>query len=128
MSLAPEFLNDTIQRFGEALGLKTFALNDRGAASLKFDSGLQFSLEYGYETLSIMMTVPCEANEELMKKLLLRSHYDAQHPYKLRTGFLEKTSRAFFAVRLRETDVTLPVLQNVWNMLWAEAQNFGGAK
>ena len=128
MSSAPEFLNDVIKRFGEALGLKTFALNDRGAASLKFDSGLQFSLEYAYETLSIMMTVPCEANEELMKNLLLRSSYEANRPYKLRTGYLQKSGRAFFAVRIRETDVTLPILQNIWNMLWTETQNFGGAK
>ena len=128
MSMAPDFLSDTIRRFGEALGLKTFALNERGAASLKFDSGLVFSLEYGYETLSVMMTVPCEASEERMKALLTRAHYEAAHQFKLRTGYLTKSGRAFFAIRLRETDVTLPVLQAVWNELWAEATNFGGAK
>ena len=123
---APDFLNDVIARFGAALGLKNFALSDRGTAGLKFENGLSFRLEYAYETLSVMMLVPCERDEERMKKLLTRAHYDARRPVKMRTGYFEKSGQAFFVSRLRETEVTLPVLETVWNTLFAEAKDFGG--
>ena len=128
MAKAPEFLNDQLARFGEAMGLKTLALSERGTVGFRFDNGFAVRFEYAFETLSILVTVPCEASAAAMERLLARSHYEARRPFKVRTGYLEKSGCAFFALRLRETDVTLPVLQEVWNTLWREARDFGGAQ
>ena len=128
MAKAPDFLDYALTRFGETMGLKELALSDRGTVGFKFPTGLAVRFEYAYETLTVMMTVPCEASAPKMEKLLARAHYDARREYRMRTGYLAKSGAAFFAVRLKETDVTVPVLQGVWNVLWREAKDFGGAE
>ena len=128
MTTAPDFLKDALRRFGATMGLENLALSDRGTVGFKFEGGLSARFEYAFGTLSVMMLLPCEARPERMARLLERAHHGARRSFRLRTGYFAKSGAAFFATRLKETDVTLPVLQGVWNTLWAEAKDFGGAE
>ena len=55
---APVWMNAVIGDFGRAAGLNGLALNERGAAALKFTDGTALRLEYADSTLVVAMTVP----------------------------------------------------------------------
>ena len=119
---APVWLNAVIGDFGRAAGIGALALNERGAAALKFENGATLRLEYTGAELVIAVTVPSAD----LKRLLSFSHPKARYGFRVRTGIVPKTREAVLAVRLAERDVTLPRVNAVFGLLWRLAGETGG--
>ncbi|MBR4189445.1 MAG: CesT family type III secretion system chaperone [Kiritimatiellae bacterium] len=124
---APAWIDAIVRDFGRAAGLDDFALNERGAAALSFETGLELRLEHAYDSLVVAVTVPSPATPDAARRILHSAHPAARHGFKLRAGYLPKTSRAVFAARLADREVTLPALNTAFNALWRIALDFGGA-
>ena len=119
---APVWLNAVIGDFGRAAGIGTLALNERGAAALRFENGTSLRLEYTGAELVVAVTVPSAD----LKRLLSFSHPKARYGFRVRTGIVPKTREAVLAVRLAERDVTLPRVNAVFGLLWRLAGETGG--
>lgn len=74
------------------------------------------------------MTVPAANTPESAVRLLALAHPMARGAARVRTGYLAKRSRALFAARLADRDVTLPALNAVFAGLWRVATEFGGGR
>ena len=120
---APVWLNEVIGDFGRAAGIGALALNERGAAALRFENGTSLRLEYTGAELVVAVTVPSAD----LKRLLSFSHPKARYGFRVRTGIVPKTREAVLAVRLAERDVTLPRVNAVFGLLWRLAGETGGA-
>ena len=120
---APVWLNAVIGDFGRAAGIGVLALNERGAAALRFENGTSLRLEYTGAELVVAVTVPSAD----LKRLLSFSHPKARYGFRVRTGIVPKTREAVLAVRLAERDVTLPRVNAVFGLLWRLAGETGGA-
>ena len=126
---APVWMNAVIGDFGRAAGLNGLALNERGAAVLKFEDGTALRLEYADGTLVVAMTVPSAD----VRRLLALSHPRARYAFRIRTGLLPKTHEgvmaheAIMAVQLAERDVTLPRVSGAFELLWRLVREIGGA-
>lgn len=121
--IAPIWLNAVIGDFGRAAGLGSLALNERGAAALKFENGATLRLEYTGAELVVAMTVQTAD----LRRLLSLSHPSARFGLRVRTGIMSKTREAVMAVRLAERDVTLPHVNAAFDLLWRLAGEIGGA-
>ena len=120
---APVWLNAVIGDFGRTAGIGALALNERGAAALRFENGTSLRLEYTGAELVVAVTVPSAD----LKRLLSFSHPKARYGFRVRTGIVPKTREAVLAVRLAERDVTLPRVNAVFGLLWRLAGETGGA-
>lgn len=120
---APVWMNAVISDFGRAAGLDSFALNERGAAALRFETGYAFRLEYTGRELVMSMT----GRVADVKRLLSSAHPLARHGLRVRAGILPKTRESFVAVRMPERDVTLPHLNSTFGVLWRIAGEIGGS-
>ena len=121
--MAPVWMNAVIRDFGRAAGAESFALNERGAAALKFENGSALRLEYTGGELVVAMTVPSAD----VKRLLSLSHPKARHAFRIRTGIMPRTHEAVMAVRLAERDVTLPRVNAAFELLWRLSMEAGGS-
>jgi len=122
---APGWMNAAIGDFGRASGLAGLSLNDRGAAALRFETGVALRLEYTGSELVMAMTVPAAVD---LKRLLAISHPKARYGFRIRTGVFPKTQEGVLAIRLAERDVTLPQLNAAFGVLWRLAGEIGGAR
>ena len=120
---APVWMSAVIGDFGRAARLRGLALNERGAAALKFETGAALRLEYTGSELVMAMTVPSAD----LRRLLALSHPDARYGFRIRTGLMPKTGEAVMAIRLVEREVTLPRLNAAFGVLWRVAGETGGA-
>ena len=121
---APKWLSTILLEFGEGIGLREFKLNAQNAAQLRFETGSALRFEYAFESLVIAMQVPAPQDAELMKRLLIYAQPERRPAFKLRVGYLEKTSSVVFAACLAEREVTLPVINAVFTELWHLAEDF----
>ncbi|MBR1588331.1 MAG: hypothetical protein IJ658_08420 [Kiritimatiellae bacterium] len=124
---APAWIEAVVQEFGKAAGLPGLALNGRGAAAITFENGSALRLEYAFDSLVVALTLPARLDPAAAARLLAYAHPEARYGFKLRAGYLEKASRAVFAARLADREVTLPALNSVFSVLWRIGQEFGGA-
>jgi len=124
---APAWIDSAVGEFGRAAGLDSLSLGDRGSAALSFQNGLVLRFEYAFDSLYVAMTVPARLDASSAGRLLGYAHPDARFGFRLRAGYLAKSGRAVFAVRLADRDVTLPSLNAVFALLWRVALEFGGA-
>ena len=124
---APKWIESVVVEFGRAAGLKNFALNERGAAAVAFENGMKLRFEYAFDSMAIAVTVPSRLDPAVARRLLSYTHPAARHAFKLRTGWIQKSSVAAFVARLPGREVTLPSLNAVFAALWRIAQDFGGA-
>ena len=120
---APVWMNAVIADFGRAAKLGGLALNERGAAALKFENGSSLRLEYTGTELVVAMTVPSAD----VKRLLSVSHPRARYGFRIRAGVFPKTHEAVMALRIAERDVTLPRVSRAFELLWRLAGDIGGA-
>lgn len=120
---APVWMNAVIRDFGRAAGLSGLALNERGAAALRFETGVSLRLEYTGFELVMAVTVPSAD----VRRLLSQSNPRARHGFKVRAGILGRTGEGVMAVRIAERDVTLPRLNAAFAALWRLAGETGGA-
>jgi len=121
---APQWLNSTVQAFGEGLHLQDFRLNDRDVASLRFETGVVLSFEYAFDSLSISIQVPSPNTPDLMKRLLIFAQAERRPPFRLRAGYLAGKSMALFSTRMPAREVTLPAVTSIFNALWRMAEDF----
>lgn len=122
------WIADTVRAFGRSLGLKDFALNERGAAGVRFENGRGLYLEGGDAGLMVSVGVPSDPSAETMKRLLARAHYAARTDgLRVRAVWVEKAGEARFVTRIDARDLTATGLEQAFRALWQEAEVFGRA-
>ena len=119
---APGWLTAAVADFGRAAGLETLALNNNGAAALRFENGSSLRLEYTGGELVIAMTV----HSGDVRRLLSISHPNARFGFRIRTGILPKSGEAIIAIRLSEREATLAQMNAAFAVLWRLAGEIGG--
>ena len=72
------------------------------------------------------MTVPTRLDAASAARLLGYAHPDAHFAFRLRTGYIAKSGRAVFAIKIADRDVTLPAVNAAFALLWRLAMEFGG--
>lgn len=113
------WIAETVRAFGRSLGLSSFALNDCGAAGVRFENGRALYLEYGEGGLMVSVGLAADASADTMRRLLTRAHPAAQAAgLKIRAVRLEKTGEARFVTRLDERDLTAAGLEQAFRALW----------
>ena len=122
------WIAETVRAFGRSLGLKDFALNERGAAGVRFENGRGLYLEGGDAGLMVSVGVPSDPSAETMKRLLARAHYAARtDSLRVRAVWVEKAGEARFVTRVDARDLTATSLEQAFRALWQEAEVFGRA-
>ncbi len=122
------WIAETVRAFGRSLGLKDFALNERGAAGVRFENGRGLYLEGGDAGLMVSVGVPSDPSAETMKRLLARAHYAARTDgLRIRAVWVEKAGEARFVTRVDARDLTATSLEQAFRALWQEAEVFGRA-
>ena len=123
---APGWIDAIVRQFGEAAGLRNFSLNARGAATARFENGLELRFEYTGTALAVAATVPAPYDPPAVRRLLAYAHPDSQRGPRIRTGILPRSGRAVFAVAMEEREATLPAVNAAFDALWRSAREFGG--
>ena len=124
--MTPSWLNDTVRAFGRQMGLRTLALNDRGAAGVRFENAAELRLEYANAALAMTVTLPAVGDPETAKRILQAAHPGGARGQRVRSGLFRKTGRAFFHARLEERDVSVDALERVFRGLWESAGALAG--
>ena len=123
---APSWVDSVVGEFGQSAGLGRISLGERGVAALSFQNGLVLHLEHAFDSLFVTMTVPTRLDAPAAARLLGYAHPDAHFAFRLRTGYIAKSGRAVFAVKIADRDVTLPAVNAAFAFLWRLALEFGG--
>ena len=121
----PNWMRETIAEFGRSAGLEHFAFNERGTAALGFSSGAKLVFEYAYSSLNVMITVPVVLDSATAAKALSFVTPERRGEFRVKSGFLEKAGRVFFAVRLPHDEVSLPAVNSAFSYLRRMADQFG---
>lgn len=122
------WIAETVRAFGRSLGLRDFALNERGAAGVRFENGRALYLEGGDDGLMVSVGVPADPSAETMKRLLSRAHHAARTDgLRVRCVWAEKSGEARFVTRIDARDLTATGLEQAFRALWQEAEVFGRA-
>ena len=121
----PNWMRETIAEFGRSAGIDNFAFNERGTAALGFEKGAALVFEYAYSSLNVMMTVPVVLDPATAAKALSFVTPERRGEFRVKSGFLEKAGRVFFAVRLPHDEVSLPAVNSAFSYLRRMADQFG---
>lgn len=124
----PGWIASLVGDFGKAAGLSSLSLNGRGTAAIAFENGFGLRFEYIEGELVVAVTVPAYLDAVRAKALLAYAHPEARLGFRVRAGYLPRQGTAVFAVRIQERDVTLPMVNQVFAVLWRIAQEFGGER
>ena len=122
--MTPAWLNGIVREFASGMGLRDFALNDDGAAALRFENGVGLKFEYAMDFLSLSMSVESPQDADAVKLLLSASDPLRRGAFAIRTGIAGNPSRAVFTVRLESAEVTLGNLDAAMAELWRATENF----
>ena len=125
---APGWIASLVGDFGKAAGLPSLSLNGQGTAAIAFENGFGLRFEYGEGELVVAVTVPVFLDVGRTKALLSYAHHEARLGFRVRAGYLPRSGKAVFAVRIQERDVTLPMVNQAFAVLWRIAQEFGGER
>ncbi len=125
--MAPAWINSVVRDFGHAAGADTLALNDRGAASVTFETGAALRFEYTGAELVVAVTVPHPADPAFTHRLLSFAHPLSGAVPRIRAGYLAGRGCAVLAARIAERNVTLPAINAAFAVLWRAAGAIGGA-
>ena len=125
---APGWIASLVGDFGKAAGLSSLSLNGRGTAAIAFENGFGLRFEYVEGELVVAVTVPVFLDVGRTKALLSYAHHEARLGFRVRAGYLPRSGKAVFAVRIQERDVTLPMVNQAFAVLWRIAQEFGGER
>ena len=116
--MAPDWIASALDEFGRGLGLKTLALNDVDAVSLRFENGWRLRFEYADEALNVMITMEYGRDESDVTRVLMAANPDMERPYPLRAGYLADGGEAVLSIRLPEREVSLVTLDAAFQTLW----------
>ena len=123
---APDWLNDSVRRFGRHLNLATFALNGRGAAGVRFEDGREFRLGYASGALGLTVTRALPRDGEAARAVLAAAHPEARHDgTRVCSGYVARSGRAFFHTRIPEREVTPDAIMKAFAALWAVSGGTG---
>ena len=122
--MTPAWLNGIVREFASGRGLRDFALNDDGAAALRFENGVGLRFEYAMDFLSLSMSVESPQDAAAVKLLLTASDPMRRGAFAIRTGITGKPPRAVFTIRLEPAEVTLGNLDAAMAELWRATENF----
>ena len=122
--MTPAWLNGIVREFASGMGLRDFALNDDGAAALRFENGVGLRFEYAMDFLSLSMSVESPQDAASVKLLLSASDPLRRGAFAIRTGIAGNPLRAVFTVRLESAEVTLGNLDAAMAELWRATENF----
>lgn len=125
---APGWIASLVGDFGKAAGLASLSLNGQGTAAIAFENGFGLRFEYVEGELVVAVTVPVFLDVGRTKALLSYAHHEARLGFRVRAGYLPRSGKAVFAVRIQERDVTLPMVNQAFAVLWRIAQEFGGER
>ena len=125
---APGWIASLVGDFGKAAGLPSLSLNGQGTAAIAFENGFGLRFEYVEGELVVAVTVPVFLDVGRAKALLAYAHHEARLGFRVRAGYLPRSGKAVFAVRIQERDVTLPMVNQAFAVLWRIAQEFGGER
>ena len=126
-SPAPVWLDDIVREFGRSAGLSDFALNDRGAAAVTFETGAQLRFEYAFESLVVALSFPYPVSDpDAARRLLAAAHPGARPGFKLRAGLQPRTGRALLVARFPEREATLPAVNAAFSALWRLSEDLAG--
>ena len=126
-SPAPVWLDDIVREFGRSAGLSDFALNDRGAAAVSFETGAQLRFEYAFESLVVALSFPYPVSDpDAARRLLAAAHPGARPGFKLRAGLQPRTGRALLVARFPEREATLPAVNAAFSALWHLSEDLAG--
>jgi len=121
----PSWVADTVHAFGKQLGLSAFALNERGAAGVRFENGRSLYLEGIEGGMMISVGLSADATGQTMRKFLTCAHPSAQTAgFKVRAIRFEKTGEVRFVIRLEARDLTATGLEQAFHVLWQAADTF----
>ena len=123
---APNWIEAAVSDFGRGAGLANFALNERGVAAVRFENGIALRFEYALGELVVSVALAMACTPSAARRILSYSHPEARYGVKVRSGYLAKSGCAVFAVRLASGDVTLPVIEKAFGVLWRIATEIGG--
>ena len=116
--MVPDWIASTLDEFGRGRGLKALALNEFGAASLRFENGWRLRFEYAEGSLNVMITMEVERDEEMMKRILMAASPEVVRPHPLRAAYLADSGEAVFAICLSAREVNLVSLETAFQELW----------
>jgi len=124
----PDWVNEAVRAFGRQMGLKGFALNDRGAAGLRFENGVLLGLEYVEDALMMSAGLVTDASAATMKRFLAGAHPSARTGgVRLRAVRLAKTGESRYVARLADRELTPTVLEATFRALWQAVDYLKGA-
>lgn len=124
---APVWLNEAVRAFGRQMGLSSFALNERGAAGVRFENGVSLRLEYVGGALVMYAGVALAPRADLLRRLLTGAHPSATAGLQVRAAYMERSGEGFYAVRLDERRVDVSALEAAFRVVWQLATGLGRA-
>lgn len=124
---APVWITSAVQAFGRRMGLPSFALDERGAASATFENGFNIGFEFLRDALFVTLRSPFVPTPDGLRLLLAMAHPANRFPSHLRTAYLARREAALLTVRLGERQVTPAAIDAVFSGLWDLAEKLGGA-
>ena len=125
---APDWIESAVREFGRASGVSSLSLGEKGVLSLTFENGVNVAFEYLEGRLAVTASVPSPADPASISRILLRANPRNAKSRRVRSGYLQKSSRAVFAILVPDVDVTTPVMNSVFSTLWQAAVETGGAR
>lgn len=123
----PVWITSAVQAFGRRMGLPSFALNVRGAASATFENGFNIGFEFLQDALFVSLRAPFAPTADGLRLLLAMAHPANRYPFRLRTSYLARREAALLTVRIGERQVTPAAIDAVFSGLWDLAEKLGGA-
>jgi len=126
--MIPSWIAEAVREFGRTAGLDDFALNERGAAAVSFETGATLRFECADDVLAVAMTVPAAGDAATARAILSYAHPDARTRFAVRCARRAKTGRAVFAVLLPSRQVTSVSVASAFAELWRIATEFGGVR
>ena len=124
---APVWIEEAVRAFGRQMGLGSFALNERGAAGVRFENGVALRLEYSMESLVMTAGVAMEPTAAALTRLLTGAHPDAAPGANVRAAWMERTGEGIYVIRLAERLVDVSSLEAAFRCLWTLATRLGKA-
>ena len=125
---APDWIESAVREFGRASGVSSLSLGERGVASLVFENGVKVGFEHEDGSLAVIASVPAASDPATISRILLLANPLNDKARRLRSGYITGSSRAMFAMLIPDGEVTPPVLNSAFSVLWQAAGEIGGGR
>ena len=122
---APVWIEEAVRAFGRQMGLGSFALNERGAAGVRFENGVALRLEYSMESLVMTAGVAMEPRAESLRRLLTGAHPAAVPGVGVRAAWMARSGEGVYIVRIDERRVDVSAMEAAFRVVWQLASGLG---